>query len=145
MTLRSRVVRARRVAAGTPVSYGAAYRAPQTTTIATVPIGYDDGYPRALSNVGEMLVAGRRVPVAGRVCMDYTMLDVGDLAVAEGAEVTVFGEAPTVTEVAGAAGTIPYELLCRVGRRVPRVYLRAGVPAPLPSAPAARAARPAGS
>jgi hypothetical protein len=79
--------RARRVAAGTPGSYGATYRARRATTIATVPIGYAEGYPRALSNVGHMIVAGRRVPIAGRVCMDFTMLDVGEAGVAEGDEV----------------------------------------------------------
>ena len=123
MTLSSRVVRARRVTAGTPVSYGATYRARGATTIVTVPIGYGDGLPRALGNVGQMVVAGRRVPIAGRVCMDFTMLDVGEASVAEGDEVTVFGGALPATEVAAAAGTIPYELFCRVGRRVPRVYL----------------------
>jgi alanine racemase len=71
-----------------------------------------------------MVVAGRRVPIAGRVCMDFTMLDVGEARVAEGDEVTVFGGALPATEVAAAAGTIPYELFCRVGRRVPRVYER---------------------
>ena len=126
MTLSSRVVRARRVPAGTPVSYGATYRTRRSTTIVTVPIGYADGYPRALSNVGQMLLAGRRVPVAGRVCMDFTMLDAGDVRVVDGDEVTVFGPALPVTEVAAAANTIPYELLCRVGPRVPRLYLRAG-------------------
>ena len=139
MTVSSRVVRARRVAAGTPVSYGATYRARASTTIVTVPVGYADGYPRALSNVGHMLLAGRRVPVAGRVCMDFTMLDAGDVRVADDDEVTVFGPALPVTEVAAAAGTVPYELLCRVGPRVPRLYLRAGAPEASPRrAPATR-------
>jgi len=91
-------------------------------------VGYADGYPRALSNVGHMLLDGRRVPVAGRVCMDFTMLDVGDVRVTDGDEVIVFGPALPVTDVAAAAGTVPYELLCRVGPRVPRLYLRAGAP-----------------
>jgi alanine racemase len=128
MTLRSRVVRARRVAAGTPVSYGATYRTRAATTIVTVPVGYADGYPRALSAVGSMLVAGVPCPVAGRVCMDYTMLDAGDAPVREGDEATVFGGGLPAEDVASAAGTIAYELFCGVGRRVPRIYLGAGRP-----------------
>lgn len=128
MSLIARVVRTRRVEVGTPVSYGATYRAPCDTVIATVPVGYADGYPRALSGRGQMLVAGRRCPVAGRVCMDYTMLDVGDARVRAGDEATVFGPGLPVTEVADAAGTIAYEVLCRVGPRVPRIYLAGGRP-----------------
>ncbi|MDR7419812.1 MAG: alanine racemase [Armatimonadota bacterium] len=126
MTLASRVVRLRRVARDTPVSYGATYRTPADTVIATVPVGYADGYPRALGNRGVMLVRGQRVPVAGRVCMDYTMLDTGGVALAEGDEVEVFGDGLPVWEVADTAGTIAYELLCRIGPRVPRVYTRDG-------------------
>lgn len=126
MTLATRVIRARRVPAGTPVSYGATYRTTFDTTIATVPLGYGDGYPRALSGAGHMILGGRRVPVAGRVCMDFTMLDVGDTAVHEGDEAVVIGPGLPASEVAAAAGTISYELLCRVGRRVPRLYVRAG-------------------
>ncbi len=126
MTLSSRVVSTRRVAAGTPVSYGATYRPARATTIATVPVGYADGYPRALSNACVMVIGGQRHRIAGRVCMDFTMLDVGDTAVREGDEVTIFGPALPAAEVASAAGTIAYELFCRVGRRVPRLYLREG-------------------
>jgi len=128
MTLSSRVVRVQRVAAGTPVSYGATYRASRATTIATVPVGYADGYPRALSGRGVMLIDGRRRPVAGRVCMDYTMLDAGDVPVREGDEVTVFGPGLPAAEVAGIAQTIAHELFCGIGRRVPRIYTRAGRP-----------------
>ncbi len=126
MTLSTRIVRLRRVSAGTAVSYGGTYRPPAATTIATVPVGYADGYPRSLTNAGQMVAGGARVRVAGRVCMDYTMLDVGGLAVAEGDEVTVFGDGLPVEEVAAAAGTIPHELLCRIGPRVPRLYVREG-------------------
>jgi alanine racemase len=128
MSLTSRVIRTRRVEACTPVSYGATYRTPRDTVIATVPVGYADGYPRALSGRGEMLADGQRCPVAGRVCMDYTMLDVGDARVREGDEVTVFGSGLPAAEVAEAAGTSAYELLCRVGPRVPRIYLAGGHP-----------------
>lgn len=126
MTLSTRIARVRRVPAGTAVSYGGTYRPDAATKIATVPIGYADGYPRSLTNAGQMVVRETRVRVAGRVCMDYTMLDVGDLAVGEGDEVTVFGEGLPLEEVAAAAGTIPHELLCRVGPRVPRLYVRGG-------------------
>lgn len=128
MTLSSRVTRTRRVPEGTPVSYCGTYRTPQATTIATVGLGFADGYPRLLGNVGQMLVGGRRLPVAGRVCMDYTMLDAGDAPIREGDEVIVFGPGLPVDEVSTAAGTIPHELFCRVSRRVPRVYLRDGRP-----------------
>jgi alanine racemase len=126
MTLSSRIVGLRRVARGTPVSYGATYAAPADTVIATVPVGYADGYPRALSNRGVMLARGHRLPVAGRVCMDYTMLDAGRAAVEEGDEVIVFGEGLPAAGVAADAGTIAYELFCRIGRRVPRLYTRGG-------------------
>ncbi len=126
MTLSSRVVSTRRAAAGTAVSYGATYRAGRATTIATIPVGYADGYPRALSNACVMMIGGQRHRIAGRVCMDFTMLDVGGAAVREGDEVMVFGPGLPAAEVAGAAGTIAYELFCRVGRRVPRLYLREG-------------------
>lgn len=128
MTLWSRVTRTRRVPEGTPVSYCGTYRTPQATTIATVGLGYADGYPRVMGNAGQMLVGGRRLPVAGRVCMDYTMLDAGDAPVREGDEVIVFGPGLSVDEVSDAAGTIAHELFCRVGRRVPRVFLRDGQP-----------------
>lgn len=126
MTLSSRVVSTRQVAAGTAVSYGATYRSTRATTIATIPVGYADGYPRALSNACVMVIGGQRHRIAGRVCMDFTMLDVGDAAVREGDEVTVFGPGLPAAEVAAAAGTIAYELFCRVGRRVPRLYVRGG-------------------
>ncbi len=126
LTLSTRVIRTRRVSAGTPVSYGAAYRARSDTTIATVPLGYGDGYPRALSGSGQMLIGGQRVRVAGRVCMDFTMLDVGNAAVREGDVAIAVGAGLPASEVAAAAGTIPYELLCGLGRRVPRLYVRAG-------------------
>ncbi len=126
LALATRVIRTRRVAAGTPVSYGATYRARTGTTIVTVPLGYADGYPRALSGAGRMLIRGQPVPVVGRVCMDFTMLDAGDAPVREGDEVIAIGPGLPAADVSETAGTVSYELLCRVGRRVPRLYLRAG-------------------
>jgi len=144
MTMSSRVARVRRVGRGTPVSYGATYRVPQDTTIVTVPVGYADGYPRALSGVGRMLIAGRQAPIAGRVCMDYTMLDAGDAQVRDDEVVTVFGGELPAAAVAETAGTIAYELFCRVGRRVPRLYLRGGQPVALRVA-AVSSAQPLGA
>lgn len=123
MRLRSRVVRVVRVAAGTPVSYGARYRPPSTTTIATVACGYADGYPRLAWERAEVLIRGRRCPVAGTVCMDHLMADVRDAEVASGDRVELFGEEINVCEVATWARTISYEILCRIGRRIPRVYV----------------------
>ncbi len=92
MTLKSRIVQLKTVPAGTPISYGATWRAETTTQIATIPIGYADGYRRNLSSVGKMLVKGQIAPVVGRVCMDLTMLDVGHIqGVKTGDEVVVFG------------------------------------------------------
>lgn len=128
ISLKSKVIFLKKVPAGTPVSYGCKYRAPGETIIATVPLGYGDGLNRLLSNTGSMLVRGRRVPVAGRVCMDLTMLDVGNLPeVQEGDEVVAYGrqgnEEISVDEVATRLGTISYEVLCNISARVPRLYL----------------------
>ena len=131
MSLKSRIIFLKTVSAGTPVSYGRTYFASNDTTIATVPLGYGDGYNRLLSNKGFMLVQGRRVPIAGRVCMDHTMLDVGKIPfVQEGDEVVAFGRQGhgelNVEEIAEQLGTISYEVLCNIGSRVPRVYWRDG-------------------
>ena len=127
MSLKSKIVYLKKVAAGTPISYGRTYVAPKDTTIATVALGYGDGYSRLLSNKGYMLVRGQKAPVAGTVCMDYTMLDVGMIpGVAEGDEVVACGgqgeERITADDLAGQLGTISYEILCNISARVPRVY-----------------------
>jgi alanine racemase len=117
----TRIVALRTMAPGTAVGYGGTFVAPRPSVIATLSVGYADGYPRALSNRGEVLVRGRRVPIAGRVCMDQTMIDVTDVdGAAVGDEVVLWGGALPVAEVAARAETIPYELLARVGARVPR-------------------------
>ena len=118
----------KKVAAGTPISYGGTYTAPKDTTIATVALGYGDGYSRFLSNKGYMLVRGKKAPVVGTVCMDYTMLDVGMIpGVTEGDEVVACGcqgeEMITAEDLAGLLGTISYEILCNISGRVPRVYV----------------------
>lgn len=131
MSLKSRVVHLKRVSAGTPISYGRTYFAPKDTTIATVPLGYGDGYNRLFSNKGFMLVRGQKAPIAGRVCMDHTMLDIGNIPFVQvGDEVVAFGRQGqqefNVDDAAEQLGTISYEVLCNIGSRVPRVYCRDG-------------------
>jgi alanine racemase len=129
MRLRTAVAQARRVAAGTPVGYGGTFVTSRPSRIAVLPIGYADGYHRLASNRGSVLMRGRRVPVAGRVCMDHTMIDATDVPgdVEAGEPVVVFGrqgsDAIGAEEVAGWVETIPYEVLTSVGRRVPRRYV----------------------
>ena len=130
MQLTSRILFVKPVGAGESVGYGRTWQAPRDTWLATVPIGYADGFSRLNSNRGAMLVNGRRCPVAGRVCMDATMLDLGPgeqpPAVA-GDLVTWLGEdgaeAITADDLAGLTGTISYEVLSLVAPRVPRVYI----------------------
>ena len=130
MRLKSVVAMLKWVEPGTSISYGRRYTAGERRRIASVPIGYADGYCRALTNRGEALVRGKRARVAGTVCMDWIMLDVtGIEGVALGDEVTLLGPDPmggciTAEELAEAAGTIPYEIFCGISKRVPRVYLR---------------------
>jgi len=113
----------KRVPAGTPIPYGGTWRAPCETSVATVRIGYADGYERLLSNRGWMGIGGKRYRVAGRVTMDQALLDVGDDPVRPGDAAVVFGPGgPGADEFARAIGTIPYEILTSVGRRVRRAY-----------------------
>ncbi len=126
MTLKSRVIRVSRVDAGTTVSYGATYRTSIPTTIATIACGYGDGYPRLTTPSSAVIINGRRAPIVGRVTMDFLMVDVGDGPIKIGDEAILFGPELSADEVASWAQTISYEILCRVGPRVPRVYLRKG-------------------
>lgn len=128
MTLSARIVFIKTVSPGTTVSYGRTWTARRQSRIATVSIGYGDGLPRALSNTGHALVRGRPSPIVGRVCMDMTMLDVTDIPEAAPGDEAVFwgrrGDAVlSVSDVAAAVDSIPYELTCRVTGRVPRVYV----------------------
>ena len=124
MTLRSAVTHAKRVPAGHGISYGHRHRTTAETTIATVPIGYADGYLRSLSNVARVLIRGTRYPVVGSVTMDHLMVDCGNDVVEVGDDVVLFGrqgdEEIRVEEVAAWAGTIGYEIVCAVSERVPR-------------------------
>jgi alanine racemase len=122
---RARVLATRWLEPGDTVSYGASWRAAARSCIATIAAGYADGVPRALSNAGAALIEGRRLPFAGRVTMDFTMV-AAESAPAAGAVATLIGsdgaEAIELDDVAAAAGTISYEILTRLGRRVTRVY-----------------------
>lgn len=131
MELRSRIVYIKEVEAGTPVSYGGTYITSRKAKIATIPIGYGDGYPRALSNKGFVLIKGRKAPVTGRICMDQFMVDVTDIPeAAEGDRVTLIGkdggECITMEQLGELSGRFNYEFACMIGKRVPRVYLKSG-------------------
>lgn len=131
MSLRTHISNLRHVPAGTPVSYGCTFVTERDTVIATIQAGYADGVPRVLSGKGDVLVRGQRAPIAGRICMDQMMADVTDIeGVAVGDTVTVFGadgdEYISAEEVASRAGTIGYEIVCGISRRVPRVYIEDG-------------------
>lgn len=107
------------------VGYNRAWKSTHETVIATVPIGYADGLSRQLSNgVGSMMVNGQRAPVIGNICMDMTMLDITGIPAAEGDEVVVFGNEPTIAELARSINTIPYEILTGISRRVKRIYFQ---------------------
>ena len=123
MTLYSTVSMVKTVPADTTVSYGRTYRAESPRIIATVSAGYADGVPRLLSNRGCVLIRGKKAPVVGRICMDQLCVDVTDIEnVKMGDAVTVFGVGLPVDEVAELAGTINYEIVCGISKRVPRIY-----------------------
>lgn len=126
LSWKSRVVFLKTIRAGTPLSYGWTWRARRRARIATLPVGYADGYSRTLSNKGAVLIGGRRCPVVGRVTMDQILVDVtGVPGVEPGAEAVLIGAQGklrlTAEDMAAAAGTIPYETLCAISRRVPRI------------------------
>lgn len=129
MTLKTKITYLKTLPKGRTVGYGRTFEASRPTVVATVPIGYGDGYSRHLSNKGKMLVHGKRVPIIGRVCMDQTMLDVTDVTdVRVGDEVVVYGAQENgfigINEIASMIGTITYEVTCTLTARVPRIYVR---------------------
>lgn len=124
MTFMTKVIFVKRVPSGSPISYGRTFITEKETLVATLPVGYADGYSRLLSGRGEVLIKGYRAPLIGRVCMDMCMIDVSGVEnVQSGDEVILFGEGLPVDEVAEKLGTINYEVVCGVGKRVPRVYI----------------------
>lgn len=130
LELKSHIVYLKEVEAGCGISYGSTYVTDRVTKVATIPVGYGDGYPRALSNKGYVLVHGRKAPILGRVCMDQFMVDVTDIpAVKDGDAVTLIGRDEgaflSVEELALMAGdTFNYELVCDLGKRIPRVFYK---------------------
>lgn len=131
LSLKSHLVYVKEVEAGTPVSYGGTFVTEKRTRIATIPVGYGDGYPRSLSGKGHVLIRGRRAPILGRVCMDQFMVDVTDIPEAkEGDEVTLIGkdggEELSMEELGALSGRFNYELACDLGKRIPRIYYKDG-------------------
>ncbi|SBW28600.1 alanine racemase [Protofrankia symbiont of Coriaria ruscifolia] len=131
MTLTARLALAKRVPAGSGVSYAHRYTTTTESTLGLIPLGYADGIPRAAGNTAEVLLAGRRRRIAGTVCMDQFVVDVGDDPIQAGDQVVLFGPGdhgePTAQDWADALGTINYEIVTRVGVRVPRVHLNVSV------------------
>ncbi len=127
LSLKTRVVYSKRVPAGYGISYGYTYVTNKETTVVNLPIGYGDGYPRNLSNLAQVLIKGRRFKISGRICMDQIMVDVGDLALKLGEEVVLIGaqgkDKITAEELAMLSATIPYEIVCGLGSRIPRAYV----------------------
>lgn len=130
LSFKTKIVFLKRARAGRSISYGRTHITKRETTIATLAVGYGDGYNRLLSNKASVLIRGVRAPVIGRVCMDQTMVDVGDVkGVAVGDEVVLIGaqgkEKISAEELARLCSTIPYEITCWISRRVPRIYIKA--------------------
>ena len=131
LSLKSHIVYIKDVEAGVPISYGGTYITPKKMRVATIPVGYGDGYPRGLSNKGYVLIRGKKAPILGRVCMDQFMVSVEEIPDAkEGDEVTLIGtdgtEQITMEELGGLSGRFNYELACDLGKRIPRVYVKDG-------------------
>jgi alanine racemase len=125
MSLTTGIVHIREVPAGESISYGRTFTTKRRSRIGLLPIGYADGYPRALSNRASVLIRGVRAPVVGRVCMDMTMIDLTGIAGARvGDEVLLFGgQALPVSEISSLLSTIDYEVVCMISKRVPRVHI----------------------
>lgn len=121
MSVKTHIAFVKTVPAGTPVSYGGTYITERESRIATIPVGYADGYPRHMSNKGWVIIAGKKAPIRGRVCMDQFMVDVTDIPEAEyGSEATLLGEGISADEIAAICDTIHYEIVCQLTARVPR-------------------------
>lgn len=127
LSLKTRVIFIKKVPAGCGISYGHTYITKRPTRIATLPIGYGDGYPRNLSNLAWLLIGGKRKRISGRICMDQIMVDVGAQKLKLGDEVVLIGtqgkQKITAEELARLSKTIPYEIVCGLGSRIPRIYI----------------------
>lgn len=124
LSLKTHVVNVKTVPEGTPISYGRTYVTDSERVIATIPVGYADGYPRALSNRGRVVINGCYAPITGRVCMDQFMVDVTNIpSVKVGDEVSLIDRMIPAEEIAGLEGTINYETVCKISDRVPRIYI----------------------
>lgn len=132
LELKSHIIHVKELEPGVEISYGGTYTTNRKTLVATIPVGYGDGYRRSLSNRGYVLIRGKQAPILGRVCMDQFMVDVSDIdGVRSGDEVTLIGrdgtERITAEELAQMAGeTFNYEVVCGLGKRIPRVFYRNG-------------------
>lgn len=131
MKLKTKIISLKKVPKGTSISYGRTFKCGRESLIATLPIGYADGYSRFLSNKGEVLIRGTKAPIAGVVCMDMVMVDVTEIkGVSLGDDVVLMGSQGkkhiTAEEIAEKIGTISYEVLCGISSRVPRIYLKGG-------------------
>ena len=131
MEIKSCITYIKEIGAGTAVSYGGTFVADHTMKVATIPVGYGDGYVRSLSGKGDVLIRGKRAAILGRICMDQFMVDVTDIPdVQEDDEVTLLGkdgsECITMEELAEKSGGFHYEMICDIGKRIPRVYLKDG-------------------
>lgn len=131
LVLKSHVAFVKEIEAGTPISYGGTFIAKEKMKIATIPVGYADGYPRNLSNIGYVLIRGKKAPIVGRVCMDQFMVDVTHIdGVSFGDVVTLIGadgnETITVEDLSALSGRFNYEFICDLGKRIPRVYVKNG-------------------
>ncbi len=131
LALKSHVAFVKEIEGGTPVSYGGTFAAKEKMKIATIPVGYADGYPRSLSNKGYVLIRGKKAPILGRVCMDQFMVDVTQIeGVSFGDKVTLIGrdgnEVLPVEVLSALSGRFNYEFVCDLGKRIPRVYVRDG-------------------
>ena len=130
LSLYSHVTYLKKVSPGQSISYGGTFTAEREMRVATIPVGYGDGYPRGLSNKGYVMIRGKRAPILGRVCMDQFMADVTDIPeAAMGDRVCLIGEGITAEELGDLSGRFSYELVCDLGKRIPRVFYQGGKPA----------------
>lgn len=131
LSLKSHIAFVKEIEAGTSISYGGTYVAKEKMRIATIPVGYADGYPRNLSNIGYVLIHGKKAPILGRICMDQFMVDVTEIPNAHfGDNVTLIGKDGDLTiaveDLSELSGRFNYEFVCDLGKRIPRVYIRNG-------------------